>query len=342
MVGPCKEKERLARAELRVAEEAQDRLREEQRRQGELRRKDLELERLREELEITKVQAQDAQKSQSQLEIFKKRLEDRHAAEGTAAGQLLGACRTPVVPGCCKECQVWKREKEELRKQLDEISSSNKALERAEVLRKLCTAWQPPVATQAGSGTVEHLHGRLAQLRDDVAQVSLQRDQAQMQMKRMQAELETWRSCGWVEAIGSIDLGLPPRFQGEIRRGARSRRCCWALPRGPVPAPALAAPLAGQLPSEEREKLLAANRDLQSQVALRERELQVFNWRSQAESNALKAQEPSCHCGGGNQATAKETLMASCFHELGLRYHQLQLRHARLKRRNGEDGTEEP
>lgn len=259
----AQEKERLARAELRVAEEAQDRLREEQRavlemkldeeissRQGELRQKDLELERLREELELLKVQAQEAQKLHSQLEIFKKRLE---------------------------ECQVWKREKEELRKQLDEISSSNKA----------------------GSGTMEHLHGRLAQLRDDVAQVSLQRDQAQMQVKLLQAELEKSASRAAAAAAPSA-----------------------APSAAPAPTPVLAVPLAGQLPTEEREKLLAANRELQSQVALRERELQVFNWRSQAESDTLKAQE---------------TLMASCFHELGLRYHQLQVQHAQLLKRRQDD-----
>lgn len=52
----------------------------------------------------------------------------------------------------------------------------------------------PTVSFQAGSGTMEHLHGRLAQLRDDVAQVSLQRDQAQMQVKLLQAELDAWKS----------------------------------------------------------------------------------------------------------------------------------------------------
>lgn len=60
-------------------------------RQGELRQKDLELERLREELEITKVQAQDAQKSHSQLEIFKKRLEESHAARAADGGAGGGA-----------------------------------------------------------------------------------------------------------------------------------------------------------------------------------------------------------------------------------------------------------
>ena len=59
------------------------------------------------------------------------------------------------------------------------------------------------VVPKAGSGTVEHLHGRLAQLRDDVAQVSLQRDQAQMQLKLLQAEMDAWMVGGWWELVRS-------------------------------------------------------------------------------------------------------------------------------------------
>ncbi|CAK9093924.1 unnamed protein product [Durusdinium trenchii] len=256
------EKERLARAELRVAEEAQDRLREEQRAalemtpvlaveryQSELRQKDAEMERLREELEVARVESQKAQKLQSQLEIFKKRLE---------------------------ECQVWKREKEELRRQLDEITSSNKA----------------------GSGTVEHLHGRLAALRDELQTANRERDQAQLQVKLLQGELE--------QATLAASTGPAPAT---------------APAAAPLPATLPVAPVASQLAAEEREELRAANRELQSQVALRERELQVFHWRSQAESNTLKAQE---------------SLMASCFHELGLRLHQLQLQNAQLQKRTGD------
>ncbi|CAK9093862.1 unnamed protein product [Durusdinium trenchii] len=258
----AQEKERLARAELRVAEEAQDRLREEQRAalemkldqeissyQSELRQKDAEMERLREELEVARVESQKAQKLQSQLEIFKKRLE---------------------------ECQVWKREKEELRRQLDEITSSNKA----------------------GSGTVEHLHGRLAALRDELQTANRERDQAQLQVKLLQGELE--------QATLAASTGPAPAT---------------APAAAPLPATLPVAPVASQLAAEEREELRAANRELQSQVALRERELQVFHWRSQAESNTLKAQE---------------SLMASCFHELGLRLHQLQLQNAQLQKRTGD------
>ena len=110
--------------------------------------------------------------------------------------------------------------------------------------------------------------------------------------------------------------------------------------QSPSPAPAVAtpavvpqpqghesvAPVGAALGAEEREKLRAANRELQSQVALRERELQVFHWRSQAESNSLKAQE---------------SLMASCFHELGLRYHQLQVQNELLQKRLRGEATEE-
>eukprot|EP00933_Yihiella_yeosuensis_P060481 TRINITY_DN6323_c0_g3_i2.p1 TRINITY_DN6323_c0_g3~~TRINITY_DN6323_c0_g3_i2.p1 ORF type:complete len:251 (+),score=78.83 TRINITY_DN6323_c0_g3_i2:70-753(+) len=65
----------------------------------------------------------------------------------------------------------------------------------------------------------------------------------------------------------------------------------------------------------------AVVKELQSQLSLRERELQVYNWRSQAESTSLLAQE---------------TLMSACFHELGLRYQQLKVKYDLLQRRPNE------
>ncbi len=62
---------------------------------------------------------------------------------------------------------------------------------------------------------MEHLHGRLAQLRDDVAQVSLQRDQAQMQVKLLQAELDTWQMLTAFPEDGS--LSVPARMLGSIQ-----------------------------------------------------------------------------------------------------------------------------
>ncbi|OLP98221.1 Proline/betaine transporter [Symbiodinium microadriaticum] len=256
----AQEKERLAQAELRLADEASERAREEQRASmemkleqelwkatAELRQKEQEVERLREEVEISRVQAQNSQKLHSQLEMYKKRME---------------------------ECQGWKREKDELRKQLDEITTSR----------------------QAGSGTVEHLHGRLANLRDDLASVSRERDEARLQVQMLQSQLEQAQTQA---QSNDQEISQPTRAVETSGSGASG---------------VLASQL-GSVRDSEQERLA---RDLKARLDLRERELQVLHWRGQAESHALQAQE---------------TLMASCFHELGLRYHQLKVQHDLLQKR---------
>ena len=256
----AQEKERLAQAELRLADEASERAREEQRASmemkleqelwkatAELRQKEQEVERLREEVEISRVQAQNSQKLHSQLEMYKKRME---------------------------ECQGWKREKDELRKQLDEITTSR----------------------QAGSGTVEHLHGRLANLRDDLASVSRERDEARLQIQMLQSQLEQAQTQA---QSNDQEISQPTRAVETSGSGASG---------------VLASQL-GSVRDSEQERLA---RDLKARLDLRERELQVLHWRGQAESHALQAQE---------------TLMASCFHELGLRYHQLKVQHDLLQKR---------
>ncbi|CAE7454839.1 unnamed protein product [Symbiodinium natans] len=254
----AQEKERLAQAELRLAEEAAERAREEQRVSlemkleqslwkgtSELRQKEQEVERLREEVEISRVQAQNNQKLHSQLEMYKKRME---------------------------ECQAWKREKDELRRQLDEITTSR----------------------QAGSGTMEHLHARLANLRDDVASVSRERDEARLQIQMLQAQLE--------QAAQNPGQDLPQPMQTvESTRGA-------SAPSGV---------LSSQLDSVRESEQEKVARELKTRLDLRERELQVLHWRGQAESHTLQTQE---------------ALMASCFHELGLRYHQLKVQHEVLQK----------
>ena len=260
----AQEKERLAQAELRLADEAADRAREDQRLSletkleqevwksaAELRQREQEVERLREEVEIARVQAQSNQKLQSQLEIYKKRME---------------------------EAQAWKREKDELRRQLDEITTSR----------------------QAGSGTMEHLHARLASLRDDVASISRERDEARLQIQLLQTQLEK-------QAAQSSDGSVPqPKPVAPEPSG------------GPGPGA-----LSGQLANArdpEQERII---RDLKTRLDLRDRELQVLQWRGQAESHALQTQE---------------SLMASCFHELGLRYHQLQVQHDLLTKQLRAEG----
>ena len=89
--------------------------------------------------------------------------------------------------------------------------------------------------------------------------------------------------------IGQLQVKL---LQGELEQATLAASTgpapATAPAAAPLPATLPVAPVASQLAAEEREELRAANRELQSQVALRERELQVFHWRSQAESNTLK------------------------------------------------------
>lgn len=63
-------------------------------------------------------------------------------------------------------------------------------------------------------------------------------------------------------------IPTPPKEKSAAERAAAAAAPSTAASTVLAPAPSLAAPLAGQLPSEEREKLLAANRDLQSQVGM--------------------------------------------------------------------------
>merc|ERR1711934_172514 len=57
---------------------------------------------------------------------------------------------------------------------------------------------------------------------------------------------------------------------------------------------------------------------IEGQLLQKERELQVYRWRGQSESAALATQE---------------MFMASCFHEIGLKYHKLRTEHELVKRK---------
>lgn len=74
------------------------------------------------------------------------------------------------------------------------------------------------------------------------------------------------------------------------------------------------------------EESSAKVQELQSLLALRDRELQVLEWRGQSESQALVAQE---------------SFMAACFHELGLKYQRLMAQNEALQRRlkDGKKGS---
>jgi len=87
-----------------------------------------------------------------------------------------------------------------------------------------------------------------------------------------------------------------------------------AATAAPAPAPAPPAPLPAPVQILEDQGKV---QELQNQLALRERELQVHQWRGKSEHEAVMAQE---------------TLMVSCFHELGLRYQRLRAENDLLKR----------
>jgi len=57
---------------------------------------------------------------------------------------------------------------------------------------------------------------------------------------------------------------------------------------------------------------------LEGQILQKERELQVYRWRGQTDSNSLAQQE---------------SFMGACFHEIGVRYHKLRTQHELLKRK---------
>merc|ERR1712129_504547 len=71
-----------------------------------------------------------------------------------------------------------------------------------------------------------------------------------------------------------------------------------------------------QQESVEGAKDSAKFQELQSKLAMQEKELQVYQWRKKADDDTLMAQEG---------------LMASCFHELGLRYQRLKFENDQLR-----------
>merc|ERR1712039_587383 len=72
--------------------------------------------------------------------------------------------------------------------------------------------------------------------------------------------------------------------------------------------------------TEQAESGKGARADmLEAQLLQKDRELQVYRWRGQADSNGLAQQEH---------------FMGTCFHEVGLKYHKLRMQHELLKRRN--------
>lgn len=363
--------ERTMRMDLREAEEARDRAREEQRSSFESRldtemgnckarlvQKDEELEVMREEFGLARGQAAGAEKLSNQLELFKQKLE---------------------------ESQAFRHENVELRAQIEELLN------------------------KGDNAAGEHLHRSLARSRESASRAAIERDEAQRQVELLREELsreqEALRkhrgllgsahldSCGAaggaaagaaagggrilaLEATAAIlaasaaDVEQPARpplhrtasgnveepaggaeelrllraqkdemlerLLSEKERAARAESIAQAKSAEVAVLSEQKASLAKQIALLEaqieehrgradvgggQESSTAAEdaetlQELQSKLALRERELQVHQMRGSAEKTSLAAQE---------------SLMTSCFHELGLRYQRLKLENDRLQ-----------
>eukprot|EP00929_Paragymnodinium_shiwhaense_P054277 TRINITY_DN27194_c0_g1_i1.p1 TRINITY_DN27194_c0_g1~~TRINITY_DN27194_c0_g1_i1.p1 ORF type:complete len:609 (-),score=201.44 TRINITY_DN27194_c0_g1_i1:64-1890(-) len=146
--------ERAARSELLLADEARDRVRDEQRALFELRLeqevkqyadalqlRDEELARMRDELDVLRSQAGQADRLSSQLRECRRKLE---------------------------ELQPLRRANDELQAQLDEFMSG-----------------------RAATGSVEHLHERLEKLRADAAAAMAERDSQEHQVQLLGEQLAT-------------------------------------------------------------------------------------------------------------------------------------------------------
>jgi len=272
-----------------------------------------------------------------------------------------------------EELPVLRREVESLKEQLEESSM------------------------QSGAGTVQHLHSRLARMREEVEDILRQRDEALTQVQLLTAELgqahlgqqqareefeRVRRRLTRLEGeepltagVGSPPkvaeaptLNLPPSPQGrrsgamdEIRqlidtqkgdllerllcekeRATRAettlnlqRAETATLSEQRAKDAAQIAALEEKLRSESAQMKELQNctggespkasedakiGELQALLLQRERELQIHRWRGRSESDALVAQE---------------TLMMSCFHELGLRYQKLCVETREVRRKVG-------
>mmetsp|Transcript_26211 Transcript_26211/g.57656 ORF Transcript_26211/g.57656 Transcript_26211/m.57656 type:complete len:517 (-) Transcript_26211:103-1653(-) len=297
----AEEAERIARAELNLADEARDRLREEHHAllevrlqkevQGyveQLQQRNDELDALRDELDVARSKAGAVEKLSTQLRESKRKLE---------------------------EMQTLKRANGQLQEQLDDLMSR-----------------------QTGAGAMERLHNRLEHFRVEGATCAEERDAAQHKVQKLTQELAQVRDekRQSAERLAHVQQELR-NLQLSAGLGDTSPSATYGAsqdstlavdnaPGGDEPSrsrsPSGRASQVQSGPSAEDPQrggrhLAEQVRELQTLLAQRERELQVHTWRGGAESDALQAQE---------------ALMASCFHELGVRFQRLRLRHDILQR----------
>mmetsp|Transcript_18025 Transcript_18025/g.50071 ORF Transcript_18025/g.50071 Transcript_18025/m.50071 type:complete len:600 (-) Transcript_18025:330-2129(-) len=344
----AEEAEREAKAERKLAEEARERVREETRvlyegrmlqeaaRAAErLRHLDLELEGLREELGLARVQAANAEKLSNQLELCKQKIEEGHTLRrenkelrvqvddllAKPSGGGGGAEHMQRSLARAREdAAAAAREREEAQRQLvllKEELASGQQLQRglAEEVRTLRSGGSGGSAAAApGAGRGGDGHGRALALEAGSALLAAATAEASVgdvvppdrrqddMLERLLVEKERATRAETTLQVKSAELTTlqDQKVKDAVKLATLEAKLDALKSQGTASSTTKAV-------SQEAE---AKIKELEGQLAVSDRELQVLRLREGAEKESLHAQE---------------TLMASCFHELGLRYQKLRL-----------------
>jgi len=344
----AEEAEREAKAERKLAEEARERAREETRvlyegrmkqeaaRAAErLRHLDLELEGLREELGLARVQAANAEKLSNQLELCKQKIEEGHTLRrenkelrvqvddllAKPSGGGGGAEHMQRSLARAREdAAAAAREREEAQRQLvllkEELARGQQLqrglAEEVRTLRSGGSGGSAAGAPEAGRGGEGHgralaLEAGSALLAAATAEASVgdvvQPDRRQDDMlERLLVEKERATRAETTLQVKSAELTTlqDQKVKDAVKLATLEAKLDALKSQGTASSTTKAV-------SQEAE---AKIKELEGQLAVSDRELQVLRLREGAEKESLHAQE---------------TLMASCLHELGLRYQKLRL-----------------
>lgn len=243
----------------------------------------------------------------------------------------------------------------ECKKKLEELPALKASNDRLQAELSSRESQQP--------GSTDHLRGQLERLRKESSVLSAERSEAQNQVQLLRAELEKSKletqnlaternklrrdltslreqlprlssaSCVAPDSEEVVSVSIPRACLGDAERledanGAdeRAEASSEEVPRLHAKNKELLERLlaeTGKTSRAEAEVARLTGQQAGSEACVPEdanRELRITQWRLRMEREALVAQE---------------TLMASCFHDLGLRYHKLQLERDNLKRELG-------
>jgi len=350
--------ERLARTELREADEKCNRIKEEQRalleaRLGEqakqfnqqVRELNQELAHLQEERDIAQAHGGKAKRLSEQLEAAKKKIEDQQGLkkerddlskrldEQQALKQSHGAGTDhlkEVLSRTREELGIAVAERDEGQRKIDELlqhleEARAKQLAASEELQHLRREVDPVGASHwvgnmddSEAGVHRSPNKSMEELRkqkDELLERLLKETERATRAEQRATSAESTMQTKLIEVTQLSVQKTKDEKQIAIleeRERQQADRIKELQAGASASTKAVIAPAAAAPPPD------ASIRELQAMLAQRERELQVHRWRGQAESDSLVAQE---------------TLMVSCFHELGLRYHKLSLQHNQLRQR---------